>query len=314
MKKMITLGLMAAAIATASAQYTINPSTSAVAEKGAINFVDYIVLSDAGVAELEKAGAKINYIGPDPENGFNLWIWENTFNAVAGGPRVDMEEGEAINLEVANVGWSGAGFDCQGLGVNTKKWSANTRFHLAYETPTGNAPASTAIILMDGKALAEDGQTDLTSAPAKVALGTAFDDNGAIFPAVGPEMTDDWQAIDLSLGDLKKLYPSFSPVLNEYWTGNILSFLAGGVAGKTIAFDAIYFYELGESGVEGVAADAEFVLGANTLNSTVAGITVYDLQGRAVKSTASTVLGINDLAAGVYVAKSGAKTYKFVVK
>lgn len=313
MKKIFTLALMTAAIATASAQYDINPSTSTVAEKGGFNFVDYIILSDAGVAELEKAGGKITYIGPNPDAGFNLWIWDNTFMGIAGGPRVDMEEGDAISLEVGAVGWSGAGFDCQGDGVNTAKWDAKTRLHIAYQTPTGNAPASIAFIFMDGKALAEDGLTDLVSAPAKIAVGTPFEDNGAVYPAVGPAATDEWQAIDLSLGDIKKLYPSFDPVLNQYWKGNILSFLAGGVQGKTIALDAMYVYGMtAGAGVEGVEAEANFVMGNKTLNSTVAGIAIYDLQGRLVKSTAGTVLGIENLAAGVYVAKSGNKTMKFV--
>lgn len=314
MKKIFTLALAAAAVATASAQYTIDPSTSVVASKGGFNFVDYIVLSDAGVAELEKAGGKITYIGPNPDEGRNLWIWDNTFNGIECGPRVDMEEGDAIALEVGAVGWSGAGFDEQGDGINTAKFDSNTRLHIAYQTPTGNAPASLAFIIMDGKALAEDGLTDLVSAPAKIAVGTAFDDNGTVFPAVGPAATDEWQAIDLSLADLKKLYPAFSPVLNQYWKGNVLSFLAGGVQGKTIALDAIYFYGTAASGVEGVEADAEFILGNSTLNSTVAGIQVYDLQGRVVKATAGTTLGISDLAAGVYVAKSGNKAYKFIAK
>lgn len=315
MKKIFTLALIAGAIATASAQYTVDPSTSVVINKGGFNFVDYLVLSDAAVADFEKAGAAVTYYGPNGE-AQNLWIWDNTFVGIQGGPRVDMEEGDATCLEVGNIGWSGAGFNVEGEGVNTLKYDANTRLHIAYQTPTGNAPASIAFIILDGKALDSTGLTDITSAPAKVAVGAPYEDNGAVYPAVGPAATDEWQAIDITLGDLKKLYPGFNLVRDEYWTGNVLSFLAGTVPGKTLALDAIYFYGISAdgAGVEGVEADAEFVLGNQTINSTVAGIEVYDLQGRTVKATASTVLGIDTLAPGVYVAKSGAKTVKFVVK
>lgn len=88
---------------------------------------------------------------------------------------------------------------------------------------------------------------------AKVALGDAFNDNGAIFPAVGPKAGDDWQGIDISFSDLKKLYPTFDWKAVKEWKGNIMSFLAGGVTGQAFAFDAIYFYQLGDgSGINDI--------------------------------------------------------------
>ncbi|MDE5907052.1 MAG: T9SS type A sorting domain-containing protein, partial [Alistipes sp.] len=62
------------------------------------------------------------------------------------------------------------------------------------------------------------------------------------------------------------------------------------------------------------ADNATFIVTANTVNSTAAGIELYDLNGRKVKATASTTLGISDLSAGIYVAKSGNAVKKIVVK
>ena len=89
-----------------------------------------------------------------------------------------------VSFIVGTQGWSGAGYNVAGNGVNTEWWNADTRFHLAYMSP-GTAPASIAVIVADG--------ADMGSQPAKVALGDAFNDNGAVFPAVGPKANDDWQ-------------------------------------------------------------------------------------------------------------------------
>ncbi len=153
--------------------------------------------------------------------------------------------------------------------------------------------------------------------PAKFAVGTAFNDNGNIFPTIGLAINDDWQGIDISFADLKKIYPSFSPAHLEGWEGNLLSWLGGGVAGQTMAFDAVYFYSTESAGIDAVdvVSDIDFVVTENTVNVNGAnGMVLYNLTGKAVKSTNGTVLGINDLTAGVYVVKSGNKARKIVVR
>lgn len=305
MKKFTLLSAAALATLAANAQYTCDPSTGVVAaEKPAT--VAYIVLADAAVAELQEAGAQCTYVGPDPDAGRNLWYWDQTF--VPGDesiPRVDMEEGGYISVEVSDIGWSGAGLAVE--GVNTKGFNDETRFHLAYMTPSNNGPASIAIILCDG----------LDSAPAKFALGENFDDNGAIYPSVGPKISDDWQGIDISLGDLKKLWNSFSLLNSESWSGNLFSWLGGGVQGQTMAFDTVYFYNLtDDAGVEGISADSKnFIVTSNTINLNGGnGMELYDLTGKLVKKTAGCVLGINNLNKGVYVVKSGKLVRKVVVR
>lgn len=305
MKKVLLLSSVACLAMAANAQYSVNPSTSVVAKENPTT-VDYLVLSDGGVKELETAGAKCTYIGPDDVTRF-MYIWDNTFQAGDGSyPGVDMEEGTYLSLQVGSIGWSGAGYFVD--GINTTSFNDATRFHAAYMTPSGNAPASIALIIGDG---------DLGGSPAKVALGTAFNDGGAIYPTIGPALNDDWQGVDISFADLKKFYPTFDFVGNAAWKGNILSILAGGVTGQTLALDAVYFYNTGEAGVKGAIADnaVDFVVTGNTVNvNNGQGIVLYTVGGQKVKATEGTVLGLNGLANGVYVARSGNKAVKVIVK
>lgn len=307
MKKILLFAACGMMAVSVSAQYQVNPSTAEVL-KGGVSSVTYITLSDAAIAQFEAAGAKTLYVGPDPDNGRNLWYWDSTLNPSDDStPRVDNEEGGYISVEVTDKGWSGAGVAIDN-GVDLGNFTDDTHFHLAYFTPTNNAPASIAIILLD--------QEKNGSVPAKVAVGESFNDNGTVFPTIGAKATDEWQGIDITLGNLKKLWPNFKPINLNSWTGNIFSFLGGGVQGTTFAFDAVYFYNTKEGGVKGVATDAaDFIVTGNTVNVLGGnGIALYNLAGQKVKATEGTTLGLNNLAKGIYVAKSGNKAVKVVVK
>ena len=308
--KKITLLLAAAATAVAAnAQYSVDPTTADVAAKGP-KTVEYLVLSDDGISELTKAGATCTYIGPDDVERF-FYIWDNTFAAGDGSyPGVDMAEGTYLSLEVGSVGWSGGGYFVN--TINASMFNDNTRFHCAYMTPTGNGPASIALVLLDGD---NEG-----CSPAKIALGTAFNDGGAIYPTIGPALNDDWQGVDISFADLKKLYPTFvyTGITDpDAWKGNILSILAGGVTGQTLALDAVYFYNTDGAGVADATVDndVDFVVSNNTINVMGGnGIEVYNMAGQLVKSTEGTTVGISNLKGGVYVARSGNKVQKVVVR
>ncbi|MDE6513901.1 MAG: T9SS type A sorting domain-containing protein [Muribaculaceae bacterium] len=317
MKKFTLIAAAAFMAMAANAQYTCEPGTENVLTKKPTN-VDYIILSDEAIAAFSSAGAKMQYVGPSPDEGRNLWYW-NGFNAGSDAyPRVDFDNGGYTSVEVnGEGGWSGAGFaingplqETKGPGVNLSHLNENSVFHMAYMSPTNNAPASIACIVLDD---AGNG-----SQPAKFALGDAFNDGGVIFPAIGPKAGDDWQGLEITLGQLKKLWPTFNLTNAAAWGGNIFSFLGGAVAGQTFAFDAMYFYTpAGAGSINEVGADSnvEFIVTPNTVNVAGAnGIVLYNISGAVVKSTAGTTLGINGLPAGVYVAKAAGKTCKVVVK
>lgn len=322
MKKATLIAAAGIVALAAQAQYQVNPSTEVVV-KGGVKYVDYITLSDGAINELKAGGATVDYIGPDSDNGRNLWYWESgagNYTFAPGDesfPRVDMEEGGYISVVVTSFGWSGAGLNVAAdKGLDLSKFDDNTMFHMAYMTPTGNGPASIALILFDGEQTVDN--KVVKSDPVKCALGDAFNDNGAIFPSIGAKITDDWQGVEISLGDLKKLWPTFNLQNKTNWAGNLFSWLGGGIQGQSMAFDAIYFYNRADgSGVNDLAADSnvDFVVTANTVNVMGAnGIKLYNLAGQLVKSTEGTTLGISGLDKGVYIVNSANKTKKIVVK
>ena len=156
-------------------------------------------------------------------------------------------------------------------------------------------------------------------AVAKISIGeTAFNDNGAIYPKVGEfDPNGEWVAIDIKLSDLKKLYPSFNFVPG-FFRGNMYSILAGSVAGKSFSIDAVYLYgPKAQGGVEDVAADeAQIVVSAKTISvlGGQEGIDVYNVSGQLVKSSESTIVGVEDLTPGLYVVKAGNAVKKVVIR
>ncbi len=312
MKRSFLLASAALVALASQAQYNVSNSNQYVIDQK-VSSVYTVIISDAAVAEFEKAGSKVTYIGPSPDEGRNLYIWDHeplTFVPCQTSPlRVDDEEGEALSLEVSNQGWSGAGLNIDFPGIDISSFNDDTRFHMAYMTPTANAPASVAIILFDG-----DG-----SKPAKFSVGDVFDDNGKKYPSVGKGLTDEWQAIDMSLGEIRKTWGELEIARPAAWTGNLFSFLGGGVQGTTLAFDAVYFYNIGESGDNAVNELGGEGNGFVVTDKTVSvpggnGIELYALDGKLVKSATGSVLGLNGLQNGVYVVRCGAKTQKIVVR
>lgn len=309
MKKFTLIAFAAAATLGANAQYTAeSPYMEPIVKAGA-KVIDAVVCDQASLDAAAAAGVKVNDLRVDDVNRF-FYIWDGTFNAGDGSyPGVgynDMQFDGYTAVEVASVGWSGAGY-CIVTPADLSHMNENTRIHLAYRST--NAPASIAVIICDGKL-----STGEVSAPAKVALGDPFVDNGAVFPAVAPKAAEDWQALDISFSDLKKLFPAFDFKAGTTWDGNIVSILAGGVTGQNVSIDALYFYNNESTGVETIEEDADFFVTGKTVNSTVNGIELYDLAGRRIAATEGTVIGLDNLANGIYVAKSGKKAQKVIVR
>ena len=314
MKKFTFLAAFAALALSASAQYTCEtPYADQSVVAGETQIFDIVVGSSEGlVAPLEAAGQKVNNFGPDDVTRF-LYIWDNTFtpgdSSYPGVGYSDMQFDGYTSLNVGSVGWSGAGwYITPESGISTEHWCDQTKFHVAYRTDS-NAPASVAIIINDAA------QEVPGSAPAKFAVGTAFNDGGAIYPTIGPALNDEWQAVEISFADLKKIYPGFNYVPSPHYGGNVVSILGGGVTGQNIAIDCMYFVSPaeGDNAVGTVADDAQWVITNNTVNvANGNGIQLYDLSGRVIKTVEGSTLGISDLGTGVYVVKSGNSVKKIM--
>lgn len=310
MKKFTLIAAMAALAASASAQYTTaEPYADQSVVAGETQTFDVILGAEDVLTGLQNAGQKVNDWRVDDTTRF-LYVWDGTFVGGDGSyPGVgynDMQFDGYSSLNVSNVGWSGAGFFVsEEAKANTMHWNENTKFHIATRTST-TAPASVALIISD---------CDLGGGPAKVALGDSFNDGGAIYPTIGPKLSDEWVGIDISFTDLKKFYPTFQWVNAEAWKGNIVSILGGGVEGQNISMDCMYFHTPAgiEGGIGTAEGDAQFVITSNTVNVAGAnGIELYDLSGRLIKSVNGSTLGISDLRNGAFIVKSGNSVKKIM--
>lgn len=310
MKKLTLLAAAIFAAGAANAQYVGDPALSKTTEVGAK--YDVVLLDNASIESLTAAGKTVQDLRTDDVNIF-LYVWNETFTGGDGSyPGVDMQMDGYTSLDVTSVGWSGAGFCLVNKAADFKHFTDNTHFHCGVRST--NAPASIAIIVGDG--YKADNDQDKWS-PAKVSIGkTAFVDNGVTYPLVGALSEDgDWVAIDVTLGQLKKLFPSFSYDAEEF-KGNIVSFLAGGVSGTNVCLDAVYFYTPAAGSVEGIAADkAEIIVSGKTISAVGADqIAVYNVAGQLVKKADASIVGTEDLAAGIYVVKAGNAVKKVVLK
>lgn len=312
MKNLTLLAAMAVCgVGIANAQYVGDPALSKTTSTG--NLYDVILLDNASIESLKTSGKTVQDLRTDDVDRF-LYVWDNTF--VAGDksyPGVDMQMDGYVSFDVSTIGWSGAGFNIANAAADLKHFTDNTHFHCGLRSTNGIK--NVALIIGDGYAF--ENKNDKWS-PAKISVGSeAFVDNGTAFPLVGNFDADgEWVAVDITLGQLKKLWPSFNYKAGGFG-GNILSFLAGGTTGKNISLDAVYFYTPGngESAVAGVVADTDIIVTARTVNAAGTDeIALYNLAGQLVKKVNASIMGIEDIAAGIYIVKAGNAVKKVVLK
>ena len=312
MKNLTLLAAMAVCgVGIANAQYVGDPALSKTTSTG--NLYDVILLDNASIESLKTSGKTVQDLRTDDVNRF-LYVWDATFVAGDGSyPGVDMQMDGYVSFDVSTIGWSGAGFNIANAAADFKHFTDNTHFHCGLRSTNGIK--NVALIIGDGYAF--ENKNDKWS-PAKISVGSeAFVDNGTAFPLVGNFDADgEWVAVDITLGQLKKLWPSFNYKAGGFG-GNILSFLAGGTTGKNISLDAVYFYTPGngESAVAGVVADTDIIVTARTVNAAGTDeIALYNLAGQLVRKVNASIMGIEDIAAGIYIVKAGNAVKKVVLK
>lgn len=259
----------------------------------------------------ETAAANINAADitsdcrPDDTTRF-LYVWENTYTGqTAMGPNSNGVPGAYLSFTVNNVGWSGFGF------VNTAGCKFNAiddsyRFHIAMKSISND---SHVIIIGDEDA----GEV------AKMTIGaTPFNDGGKIYEVLTDISRDgEWNAIDVSCADLHAYSATGKfGYSNPDFTGNIFSFLSGAREGADIDLDAIFFYKPVDGAVKGVKNANVNIFSTNRTIQVLGGegLAVYSITGKLVKETKGTIVGTENLPAGIYLAKCGAKVVKVVVK
>ncbi len=134
---------------------------------------------------------------------------------------------------------------------------------------------------------------------------------------IAQAITDEWQAIDISFADLKKLWPSFNFTPSNDWCGNYLAFHPTYIPGQSFSLDAFYLYQAkSEAGVADIeSGNFDIIITGKTANASGASsMQIYNLAGQCVKSANGSTIGIDNLAAGVYVVKAGNNVRKIAVK
>lgn len=288
MKKITLFAAMAAVAMSANAQFTVADGSIEAALKDIPKAtIDYIILDEAKAEVLNKdANYKMNYLGPDEVTRF-LYVWEGTM--VAGDsnePGVDGGNGY-VSFNIANGDWCGSGYNInKGAGVDLSHLNDNTIFHMSYRSNAGKITSMYVTTFNDGN-------------NNNVAIGDVYEGN----PSVGPTFTEEWQTVQMTIGDLKKLKGSYNMLGGEAtsmnaWTGNIFAF--GGSAanglpmGANICFDGVYFITPGEgqNAIENITVDGNEAA------------VYFNLQGQRVA---------NPTAGQVYIVKAGKDVKKVIL-
>jgi len=284
MKKFTLIAAAAAVAMGASAQYNVEDPSTTAALKGIKKATIDVVLMDADAMTLLEADPNytVNYVGADDVDRF-MYIWDATY--VGGqnvGPNVDGGS-SYFSLDVANVGWSGGGWN-----VPDEKPAVNftltdeTIFHLAYKSQSSTIPPVMMSIFPDVNKMNDAFKGQLFN------LGSAAEGETAYATTFGKAPTDEWQAISVKLGDLKKAYGFNYDGKNFH--GNYMVLLNGNFPGANICLDAVYFITPTESdGIEEVNVD-----------NTNAPVEYFNLQGVRVANPEN----------GIFVRRQGTEVSK----
>ena len=307
MKKFTLIAAAAAVAMSASAQYNTDKLGTAAFLGEQKGHLDYIVLNPDMEAILNGDKAfTMQYVGPNGEGeGRTLDVWPMGETLAAGDKNMPGVDGgfEYMSLtQVPTQTWAGGGYNISDKApANFSHFTDETVFHCAYACQTGSISGMYMTVLNSNN----------------ISLGTSVD--GAVVVAKAP--ADEWQAFAITLGELKKEIAGFETGNLASWTGNIVAFggdpNGGWAAGANLSLDAVYFFTPGGSdAIETVETNAaQLVVSNRTISSLGAeGIALYNLNGQLVKSVAGTVMGLDNVATGVYVAKAGNSVVKVSVK
>lgn len=244
-----------------------------------------------------------------PNNSTNiLYIWENTYLSgnCTGLNSFGTENANWISLIVNSVGWSGAGLNSKNTVLLNKLATitanpANYFLHIAIKS-SDNATHLFGI----------EGQTFV-----RFAVGsTSFNDNGIIVPAITDFPRDGaWHTIEIPMTTLKQmglLYSANNPTYSTFGI-NIFWFLSGGVPGVKLELDAVFIYEKKlNTAIDNESITANF----NVTNKTISlpnatePLELYNNMGTKIRTTHESIMGIENLAKGIYIVRSGKNTMK----
>ncbi len=216
---------------SASCEVTVNAKIGELAESLKGSNYTIIQLDETSFSAIEDK--VINDLRPDDTNKF-LYIWDGTFTG--GTPTGLNAYGQSEgwpSFIVGGSGWSGAGYainptygqiDMTDMYNNPDDYV----FHIALKS--SQASSSFLFIFADG------------TAEAKICIGSAaYEDGGVTYEAYADFTRDgEWHEIEIPASKFRELGVFYNQAFSDV---NILAFLAGGVQGTTLDYDACFFYK-----------------------------------------------------------------------
>lgn len=227
---------------------------------------DVFVMGDAARAQITDN----NFILHDYSIGggastINIWgDYGPTLEAGAG--EIAGVDGSNAYVSMNNKMWPGWGAYSMNYSVgglyNFKHLTDESRLHISFSTETQldlSTEGGSPYVKFQFLSSADNGCN-----PALFHLGNGADDCFSVgnLPTKG-----NWYTLDISLGDLKKLYPGFTYEPVSAWFGQLLAVeLYNGAIGNNIVVDAFYLYSPKPDGyvdeVVDINKDGEFVTAA----------------------------------------------------
>lgn len=248
----------------------------------------YVIYLDDETKNANLADDQYVYIGPDDDAARHLWVWENTysFNTTSGQNSFGVP-GAYTSIKVGTVGWSGLGY-ANDNPIDLSGITSEYTFHFAIKSTSKES--------LDFKL--GDGSYDEAGAsknnPADIVLGSnAYEGKD---PVGNFERDGEWYNIDVPVSYLEDNF-GLALSKNKYFKGNILSILAGGVAGTVVDYDAVFFYgpKKSTTGIKDITATTQ---NGAAEYYTVDGKKVSEAQAKAIK--------------GIYIMKQNGAAKKIV--
>lgn len=249
----------------------------------------YGILLDDETREANLTDDQYVYIGPDQDAGRNLWVWEDTysFNTPSGQNSFGIPDAY-ISLKVGSIGWSGLGY----ANDNPIDLSGITNEYTLHFAIKSTSNESFDFKFADGSYNeAGNGKNN----PADIVLGDKAYDGKE--PVANFKRDGEWYNIDIPVSYLEDNFGlNFSK--NKYFIGNILSILAGGIAGTVVDYDAVFFYgpKNSSTGIKNVQAEKQ--------NGEAQ---YFTIDGKQVTATLSKALK------GLYIVKQNGKAKKVIL-
>ena len=227
------------------------------------------------------------YLGPDADAKRNLWIWDGQSSFVgnlSGNNSFDVP-GAYMSYQVGGAGWSGIGYNiaADAPALDLSGINDEYTFHIALKS-TGNDAVD--FYLTDG-----------SGKEAHLVFGDAnFGDNE---PIANFKRDGEWYNVDIPMSYLEDNFGLSFKKDKEYKDKNILCLLAGGTAGFTIDYDAVFFY--------GPKSTSTGIKGITTSKGNQGTAEYFTIDGKKVSKAQA------QASKGIYLVKQNGTTKKVVM-